>query len=76
MVEGEVTPKNPIRAIFVGCWASATAPTTTSTKAIDESANHFGFSILDFGLSAEELTGTLDCFLFMPLLVKTNLPPQ
>ena len=39
------------RKIFPDCCASATAPATTSMKAITESPNHFGFWIADFRLS-------------------------
>ena len=50
---------HPIRAIFPVCCASAAAPAATSTQAITESPNHFGFwilrqssgQVLDFRLS-------------------------
>src|SRR5262249_56798557 len=45
------TPRKPILGSFVGCCASATAPPTTSTRAIIRRPNHFGFWIADFRLS-------------------------
>src|SRR5688572_15092529 len=51
----------PIRGIFVGCCAWATAPTATNTKAMTDSPANFRFWISDFRLSEKNFEG--NCFI-------------
>src|SRR5215471_7746693 len=52
--EALLESRKPMRGTFPGCCALATAPVTTSTKAIIESPNHFRFWIFDFRLPDKE----------------------
>jgi hypothetical protein len=53
IAEGEEVIRNSIRGTLPGCCADATAPATTSAKAITESPSHFRCWIADFGLSGD-----------------------
>jgi hypothetical protein len=70
IAEGEEVIRNPIRGTLPGCCADATAPATTSTKAITESPNHFRFWIADFRLSERDFEGNAFIGLFSRLSIQ------
>src|SRR5207247_20370 len=60
--EAELESRNPMRKIFPGCCAEATAPHAVSATTIAKSPAHFRFWILDFRLSNRKLEDRIQVF--------------